>query len=148
MKKTFILVHTQARAGAIQAVKDAPEGFAVTVSEPTKKRIQEEKYHAMVGDIAKNCMLGGRKLSAEVWKRLLVESVVNILREEAKAQNKPDPFPRGGALLPSLDGLRIVQVEVLTRNFTVAQSSLFIEYLYSYGAENGVIWSETMEVTT
>jgi hypothetical protein len=38
--------------------------------------------------------------------------------------------------------LRIVQVEVLTRDFTVKQASQFIEYLYAYGAESGVTWTE------
>lgn len=137
-KQTFILVHETARKRALAAVTTAPDGFVTVICEPTKKRIQEEKYHAMIGDIARTCQL--RKLPAESWKRLLVEQFVQELRDEAKAQGKPDPFPRDGCLLPSLDGLRIVQVEVLTRNFTVSQASKFIEYLYSFGAESGVDW--------
>lgn len=142
MKQTFVMAHDLARQRATQAVKDAPDGYMVVISEPTKKRIQEEKYHAMMGDIAKQCFYNGRKLGDETWKRLLVEAYVYILREEAKAQGKPDPFPKGGALLPSIDGLRIVQVEALTRNFTVSQASQFIEYLYAFGAERGVVWTE------
>ena len=141
-KRVFILAHDMARANAKRGIDEAPQGYMVTVSEPKKKRIQEEKYHAMMGDIAKQCFYNGRKLSEESWKRLLVEAFVFILREEAKGQGKPDPFPTGGALLPSLDGLRIVQVEVLTRHFTVSQASLFIEYLYSFGADREVVWSE------
>ena len=64
------------------------------------------------------------------------------MREDAKATGKPDPFPGDGQVLPSLDGMRIVQVEVLTRNFTVSQASQFIEHLFAYGAERGVNWSE------
>jgi len=142
MKKLFVLVHPEARRRACQAIAEAPEGYAVTLSEPKKRRIQEERYHAMMGDIAKQCTHNGRKLSLESWKRLLVEAMVYILREEAKGQGKPDPFPQDAQLLPSLDGMRIVQVEVLTRNFTVPQASAFIEYLFSFGAEREVIWSE------
>lgn len=36
MKKVYILSHDVARQRAIQAVKDAPEGYAVSVSEPTR----------------------------------------------------------------------------------------------------------------
>lgn len=36
MKQTFIMAHDIARQRAIQAVKDAPEGYAVTVGEPTR----------------------------------------------------------------------------------------------------------------
>jgi hypothetical protein len=114
----------------------------VSVSEAKKRRIQEERYHAMCGDIAEQCDYHGRKLPLDSWKRLLVEAMVFILREEAKGQGKPDPFPAGGQVLPSLDGMRIVQVEVLTRNFTVSQASAFIEYLFSFGAERDVRWTE------
>lgn len=141
-KQTFILAHAEARRRAVQAVQNAPDGNWVVIDEPKKKREQEEKYHAQIGDIAKQCDYHLRKLRPESWKRLLVEAFVQVMREEAKAQGKPDPFPRGGALLPSLDGLRIVQVEVLTRDFTVKQASEFIEYLYAFGAERGVVWSE------
>ena len=144
MSRTFILQpmpHPSRRLCA-EYVMQAPDGHWVTFSEPKKKREQEEKYHAQIGDIAKQCDYHLRKLSRESWKRLLVEAFVNVMRDQAKAQGKPDPFPRGGALLPSLDGLRIVQVEVLTRDFTVSQASEFIEYLYAFGADRGVTWSE------
>lgn len=36
MKQTFVMSHDLARQRAIQAVKDAPEGFCVTVAEPTR----------------------------------------------------------------------------------------------------------------
>ena len=72
-KRTFILVHTQARAGAVQAVKDAPEGFAVTVSEPSRNADQNAKFHAICSDIARSGMeWAGKKRSAAQWKVLLV----------------------------------------------------------------------------
>lgn len=139
-KRTFILAHSTARNRAMHAISHAPEGYMVTIQEPVKRRVQEEKYHAMIGDIARQAVYLGRRRSLVCWKRLLVEAFVQILRDEAKAQGKPDPFP-AGEILPSIDGLRIVQVEVLTRNFTVKQASLFIEYLYAFGSESGVKWS-------
>jgi hypothetical protein len=140
----FYLVHSEARKRAVAAIQGAPDGYRVTVQQPRKTRDQEERYHAMIGDIAKQCRFQGRRLPMQSWKRLLVESMVHVLREEARAQGKPDPFPDTGCVLPSLDGLRIVQVEVLTRDFNKAQASAFIESLYAYGAENGVEWTEPM----
>jgi hypothetical protein len=145
-KATFFMAHDLARQNAAKAVLSAPDGWMVQISEPAKKREQEEKYHAMVGDIAKQCDFNGKKLDAESWKRLLVEAFVFILREEARGQNKPDPFPNG-RLLPSLDSMRIVQVEVLTRNFKVSQASQFIEYLFAFGADRGVRWSDPAQRT-
>lgn len=120
-------------------------GWVMTLSPPVKRRVQEEKYHAMIGDIAAQCVhpISKRRLTKESWKRLLVEAMVQILRDEARAKGERDPFPEGqGTVEPSLDGMRVVQVEVLTRHFTVAQASYFIEYLYAFGAEQGVEWTE------
>lgn len=36
MKRTFILAHQQARLGAIEAIKHSPDGYAVTIGEPTR----------------------------------------------------------------------------------------------------------------
>jgi hypothetical protein len=99
----------------------------------------------MLGDISNQCEYMGRRLPLNSWKRLLVEAFVHILREEAIAQGKADPFPEEGEVLPSLDGRRIVQVEVLTRDFTVSQASSFIEHLFAFGAERGVAWTDPIE---
>jgi hypothetical protein len=140
-KQTYILSHSTARNRAMHSIAHAPEGYMVTIQEPVKKRIQEEKYHAMIGDIAKQMQHLGKRRTLNCWKRLLVEAFVQILRDEAKAKGERDPFP-SGEVLPSIDGLRIVQVEVLTRDFSVRQAALFIEHLYAFGSEAGVTWSE------
>jgi hypothetical protein len=49
-------------------------------------------------------------------------------------------------VLPSLDGSGVVQLGIQTRRFTVRQASEFIEYLFAWGAENGVVWSEHIDV--
>jgi hypothetical protein len=141
-KRTFILAHDIARQRAARHCMEAEAGQMVTFQEPKKRRIQEERYHAMLGDIAKQCTYHGRKLPLNSWKRLLVEAFVYILQEEARGQGKADPFPDEGEVLPSLDGRRIVQVEVLTRDFTVSQASAFIEHLFAFGAERDVEWSD------
>lgn len=103
-----------------------------------KSREQEEKYHAMIGDISRQMRYHGEKLDRESWKRLLVEAFVQIMRETAQAENKPDPFGGQARLLMSLDGQRVVQLGVQTRRFRKDIASEFIEYLYAYGTENGV----------
>jgi len=138
-KRTFILVHAQARANALQALIHAIDGDVVTVSEPTKKRSQEEKYHAMIGDIAKICTFMHSKQHADDWKRLLVDSFAKAMREAGT------PLHHDGRVIPSLDFERVVQLGIQTKDFTVKEAAEFIEYLYSYGAENGVVWSEPME---
>ena len=132
MKQTFILAHDMARANAARAVQAAPDGYMVQISEPTKKREQEEKYHAMIGDIAKQCEFMGGKLDADDWKRLLVDMFAKVMRDLGT------PLHHDGRVIPSLDYERVVQLGIQTRDFWVREAADFIEYLYAFGAENGV----------
>lgn len=136
MKATFILAHDMARANAARAVQAAPDGYMVQISEPTKKREQEEKYHAMIGDIAKQCEFMGGKLDADDWKRLLVDMFAKVMRDLGT------PLHHDGRVIPSLDYERVVQLGIQTRDFWVREAADFIEYLYAFGAEKGVRWSE------
>ena len=138
-KRTFFLVHQQARQNAAKHCMDAPDGFMVVFSEPTKKRAQEEKYHAMIAYIAKYCEFMGGRQHADDWKRLLVDSFAKVMRESGT------PIHHDGRVMPSLDFQRVVQLGIQTKDFYVKEAAQFIEYLYSYGAENDVIWTEPME---
>ena len=136
MRQTFILAHDMARANAARAVQAAPDGYMVQISEPTKKREQEEKYHAMIGDIAKQCEFMGGKLDADDWKRLLVDMFAKVMRDLGT------PLHHDGRVIPSLDYERVVQLGIQTRDFWVREAADFIEYLYAFGAENGVRFTE------
>lgn len=138
-KRVFMLVHATARANAARYMQEAPDGDMVTVSEPTKKRIQEEKYHAMAGDIARQCLFMGKKHDLDDWKRLLVDAFAKVMRDAGT------PIHHDGRVLPSLDYERVVQLGIQTKDFYVKEAAEFIEYLYSYGAENNVDWSEPKE---
>lgn len=141
MKRTFVLVHAEARRNCAAYAMAAPDGQEVRFSPPLKRRIQEEKYHAMCGDIAKFVPFMGRMEGGEEWKRLLVDAFVRVMRNDAKGTGKPDPFSDQGRIVPSLDGTGVVQLGIQTRTFTVALAALFIEYLEAFGAENNVSWS-------
>jgi hypothetical protein len=94
----------------------------------SKSRDQEEKYHAMLGEIAMQAQHLGAKWSAEDWKRLLVD----LFAKETGLQ--------GGKIIPSLDGQGIVQLGLQTRNFTKEQAMEFITFLKAWGASNGIIF--------
>ena len=132
VRATFILAHDMARANAARAVQAAPDGYMVQISEPTKKREQEEKYHAMIGDIAKQCEFMGGKLDADDWKRLLVDMFAKVMRDLGT------PLHHDGRVIPSLDYERVVQLGIQTRDFWVREAADFIEYLYAFGAEKDV----------
>ena len=120
--KTSIRIHWDKITKAL----DAGKHLTMEIKLVSKTREQEEKYHAIIGDIAKQAQHLGAKWSAEDWKRLLVDQ---YLREVESIQGK---------IVPNLDGTGIVQLGFQTRNFTKEMASEFVEWLYSWSANNGI----------
>lgn len=75
MKRTFILAHAQARAGAIAAVKEAPEGYSVTVAEPTRNLEQNAAQWPILQAFADQLLwpVNGQMvhMTPEDWKDVL-----------------------------------------------------------------------------
>lgn len=135
-KRTFFLVHDTARLGAQRAIREAPDGYQCVIQPPNKKRAQEERYHAMVGDIAAQCEFMGQRWHREDWKRLLVDLFAETMRISGT------PLHHDGRVCPSLDGKRVVQLGIQTRDFYVKEASEFIEFLFAFGAERSVRWTD------
>jgi len=134
-------LHNTEQATALMAsvwpkVKDslkAGKQLRMEIKAESKTRDQEEKYHAMLGEIATQAQHLGAKWSTEDWKRLLVD----LFAKETGLQ--------GGKIIPSLDGQGIVQLGLQTRNFTKEQAMEFITFLEAWGATNGIIFKETAQ---
>lgn len=99
----------------------------------SKTREQEEKYHAMIGEIALQAKHLGSQWSADDWKRLLLDK---FARETGRTH---------GNTIPNLDQNGVVTVGLQSRNFTKSDSNEFIEWLYAWGTENGVQFLDTSE---
>lgn len=138
VKALYVLAHDQARRNAAAFCMSAPAGLVVRFSEKQKSRDQEALYHCLIGDIAKVVPFMGQMVDEETWKRLLVDAFVRVMRAEAIAEGRPDPFADQGRVVPSLDGSGVVQLGVQTRRFKVAMAGQFIEYLNCFAAEHGV----------
>lgn len=116
-------------------VKETIKGgkqLSLEIKPINKSREQEEKYHAMIGEIAKQAQHLGAKWIAEDWKRLLVDQFCK------------DTGLTGSKVIPNLSGDGIVQLGFQTRNFTKEQASEFVEWLYSWGANNGITFEEKL----
>ena len=135
-KQTFFLVHDQARWGACEAIKNAHEGYVVTIAEPNRNLEQNAKIHAQISDIAMQCRFMGKRFSVEDWKRLLIDAFARIKAAEG------EPLKGWGRILPNLDNSGFVQLGVQSRDLKKAEASEFVEYLYAWGTENNVIWSD------
>ncbi|MBA3774664.1 MAG: recombination protein NinB [Ramlibacter sp.] len=138
MKRTYIL-GPLSRPTVLRAVQDAPEGHMVRIEEPKKRRIQEEKYHAMIGDIARQSPYAGRKWDADDMKRILVDEFAEEMRLAGT------PLHHDGRLIPSENGRRVIQLGIQTSEFYVKEAAQFIEFLHAWGADRSVVWSEPKE---
>ena len=107
---------------ALQAGKQ----LSLEIKSATRSCPQNAKFHAMIDEIAQQASHLGAKWDAEDWKRMLVWQFCK------------DTGLNEGKIVPSLDGTGIVQLGQQTHKFTKAQASEFVEFLLSWGAENGV----------
>lgn len=139
--KTFHLVHQQARERCAAYAMSAPEGMRAVFSEPKRKDIQNDKYHAMIGDIARQTTYAGRRWDADDMKRILVDEFAEEMRQAGT------PLHHDSRLIPSEDGRRVIQLGIQTREFYVREAADFITFLYAWGADRDVLWSEPARET-
>ena len=127
LKRTFIVgAHPQARGNAIQAVRESPDGFCVTVAEPTRNLAQNAAMWPILEAFAEQLEwpINGRmtKLDSEDWKAILTAA---FRRELAR-------------VAPGLDG-GMVLLGARTSKFSKREFSDFLEFLHAAAADRGVI---------
>lgn len=119
MKQTFRLVHEQARQRAQEAVKQAPDGWVVSIHEPTRNLEQNAALWGALGDISKQVDWYGNKLSAEEWKHVLSASL---------SKQK---------VVPGIDGGFVV-LGKSTSKMSKREFSELLDLAYAFGAQKGV----------
>lgn len=130
-KRVFVLSHDLARQRAVEAVKEAPEGYAVTVAEPRRNLDQNAKFHALCSDIARSGLeWAGKRRTADQWKVLLVSGHAVATKE-------------GAEMVPGLEG-EFVNVRESTALMSVRRSSSLIEYAVAFCAMHRVEPAEAM----
>lgn len=120
----------------IKALTMAGHKLAVRLGEQSKSREAEEKYHAMIGEIAEH--IGGDLADKEDAKRILI-SAFRIDTREILA----DEWGKFGDIRMGR-GLRgeVVVLGIQSRHFSSKLAHAFIEWLYAFGAEAGVTFTE------
>ncbi len=125
VKKTFIMAHAVARAHALQAVEDAPEGYVITVSEPTRNLEQNAAQWPILQAFADQLQwpVNGAMewLTADEWKDILTAA---FKRETVR-------------VAMGLDG-GMVMLGSRTSKFSKAQFSEWLDFLNATAAARGV----------
>lgn len=126
-KRIWKITGELARKAACREIQSAPDGHVVTLSEPTRNLEQNAKMWAMLADIEKQTTWHGMKLNAEEWKDLLSAGLV---------QSK---------VVPNMEGNGFVILGQRTSKLTKSQFAALIELISAFGAERGVVWSDSAE---
>lgn len=125
MKRSFVLSHPLARRRALAAVAEAPEGYGVTVAEPTRTVEQNSAQWPILEAFSEQLTwpVNGRmvRMSKDEWKDVLSAAFQNETARLAMGLN-------GGVVLL---GMRTSQMG--KRRF-----SEWLEFLHAVAADRGV----------
>lgn len=111
------------RRRAHHFVDRAPDGFVMSITEPRRTLEQNDRMWAMLTDISVQ-MPNGRRHTPDDWKAIFM----NACGWECQFIEGLDgrPFPKG----------------FRSSHLTKSQMTTLIEFMFAWGAENGVRWSE------
>jgi hypothetical protein len=124
VKQVIILAGPVQRAYAAKLVNAAPDGYAVTVSEPKRNLEQNAKLWAMLSDVSGQVVWHGNKLPPDDWKDIFTAGL------------------KKSRIAPNIDGDGFVVLGQSSSKLSKREFSDLIELIYAFGAERGVAWSE------
>jgi hypothetical protein len=122
-RKVYILAHDEARARACQAVREAPEGYAVAISEPTRSLDQNAAQWPYLAGFAQQkqlCINGVMEWATdEDWKDVLTGCWKGEMR------------------MAAFDG-RVIMLPQRTSKMGKKVFSSWMEFLVAMAAQSGV----------
>jgi hypothetical protein len=120
----LVLNSAEERATARRWVDGLPQGTRVTFKGPQRTLEQNDRMWAMLTDIARQKTLHGRRWKTDQWKVIFLEAV-----------------GRETELIPSLEG-RFIPYGQSSSDLSKKEMSDLIEYMFAWGAENDVRWTD------
>ena len=130
-KRTVILTGPLQRQTAAQYLKDALDGWVMTLAEPKRNSDQNAKFHAICGDIARSGLAwGGKPRTGAQWKVLMVSGHAVATKE-------------GADMVPGVEG-EFVNLRESTALMSVKRSASLIEYTLAFAAMHDVKLTEPL----
>jgi hypothetical protein len=130
-RQRFILINDKVRANAIEAVRAADEGSAVSLGPKTRSVDQNAKFHAICTDIANSGhKWAGKARDAEAWKVLLVSGHTVATAGEVE-------------IVPGLEN-EFVNIRESTARMSVGRAASLITYAIAFCDTHGIHLTETI----
>lgn len=120
--RPLVITGEVARKAICRHVLSAPEGYVVSIKEPTRNLEQNAKMWAMLTDLENQCNWHGVKLTAAEWKDLLSAGLVK------------------SKVVPNIDGSGFVILGQRTSKMTTKQFSELLDLVGLFGDSRGVKW--------
>lgn len=121
----LILNNDITRQRAINWVQKAPAGTRVEFKEAKRSTEQNDKMHAMLTEVASQCLWHGLKLNVPDWKLVFLDG----LKKESR-------------VVPNWEGNGLLSLGRHTSDLGVKEMTDMIELIYAYGAEHGVTFND------
>jgi hypothetical protein len=115
------------RARAKGLIDRAPDGYVVSIQEPRRTQEQNDRMWAMLTDVSVQMPMG-RRHTPDDWKAIFM----NACGWECQFIEGLDgrPFPKG----------------FRSSHLTKSQMTKLIDFMFAWGAEHGVRWSDPQEI--
>lgn len=121
--QTVRLIGQSQRKFAHELIDKAPIGTILNIREATRSNDQNSKLWAMLSDVSRAKPMD-RKHTPEVWKCLFMQACGHAVQFEIGIDGRP--FPMGFS----------------SSKMNVSEMADLITFIYQFGDEHGVIWSE------
>lgn len=126
MSQTIILVGDSQRQFAKKLISDVPNGYVVKISSPTRSNSANALMWALLSDVSRSKPMG-RRHTPEVWKNLMLHACGHAVQFETGLDGQPFPV-----------GFR-------TSKLKTEQMSELLDFIQSWGSQNGVEWTHKEE---
>lgn len=108
-----------------QWIDAAPDGTRIEFKGPKRTLPQNDRFWAMLTDIATQHMHFGRKYSPDDWKIIILHA-----------------WGREVQFVPSLDGSTFIPFCQSSSDLSVEEMTEVIEFMFAWGAQNGIVFHE------
>jgi len=122
-RQTVYLIDAARREYARRLIMEAPEGWTVTIREPTRTTDQNALLWPLLADLSQQVDWHGRKLSPDDRNDVCTASL-----------RKMD-------VVPNMEGTGFVALGQRTSQMGKREFSDLIELIYAFGASKCVVWS-------
>jgi len=128
-RATLILDNPKARQQAARWAVTAPPGTRVEFKEVKRTLPQNDRMWAMLTDVSRQAMLGGKRYDTDEWKVIFLHAL-----------------GREMTFLPSLDGKTFVPYGQHSSDLGKGEMTALIELIFAFGAGHGVVFHDRADV--